>query len=381
MTRVLSIVLFLVAATAAAQDVLLQQLASGLTQPVALTHAGDTRLFITQQIGTIVIYDGTAARATPFLDIRSLVLDSGERGLLSVAFHPHYSQNGFFFVYYTNRDGDNSIARYKVSAADPNIADATSGTILLTIPHPNFANHNGGQLQFGPDGYLYIGTGDGGFAGDPNNNAQNIDQLLGKILRIDVDHGSPYGVPASNPFFLRPGPRGEIWAYGLRNPWRFSFDRETGDLWIGDVGQDNYEEVDFQPATSIGGENYGWRKMEGFHCYNPSSNCVDPSFTMPVIEYSHALGACSISGGYRYRGTQIPAMRGAYLYGDYCTGTIWSATQTGAVWTPKTLFTTSISISSFGEDVAGELYVLDVAKGVVYKIVPRNQPRRRAARS
>jgi glucose/arabinose dehydrogenase len=207
MTRVLSIVLFLVAATAAAQDVLLQQLASGLTQPVALTHAGDTRLFITQQIGTIVIYDGTAARATPFLDIRSLVLDSGERGLLSVAFHPHYSQNGFFFVYYTNRDGDNSIARYKVSAADPNIADATSGTILLTIPHPNFANHNGGQLQFGPDGYLYIGTGDGGFAGDPNNNAQNIDQLLGKILRIDVDHGSPYGVPASNPFFLRPGPR------------------------------------------------------------------------------------------------------------------------------------------------------------------------------
>ncbi len=381
MSRILSILLFLVATTASAQDVLLQQVASGLTQPVALTHAGDTRLFITQQVGTIVIYDGTAVRATPFLDIRSLVLDSGERGLLSVAFHPHYSENGLFFVYYTNKSGDNSIARYKVSASDPNLAEVSSGTILLTIPHPNFANHNGGQLQFGPDGFLYIGTGDGGSGGDPNNNAQNIDQLLGKILRIDVDHGSPYSVPASNPFFLRPGPRGEIWAYGLRNPWRFSFDRETGDLWIGDVGQDNYEEVDFQPATSIGGENYGWRRMEGFHCYNPSSSCSDPSFTMPVIEYSHASGACSISGGYRYRGTQIPAMRGAYLYGDYCSGTISIATQSGATWTPKTLFTTSISISSFGEDVAGELYVLDVAKGIVYKIVSHSQPRRRAARS
>ncbi len=380
MTRILPILLLLLAATVAAQDVVLQQLASGLTQPVALTHAGDTRLFITQQIGTIVIFDGTAVRATPFLDIRSLVLSGGERGLLSVAFDPHYSQNGFFFVYYTNKNGDNSIARYKVSAGDPNLADVSSGSILLTIPHPTFANHNGGQLQFGPDGYLYIGTGDGGSAGDPGNNAQNIDQLLGKILRIDVDHGSPYSVPASNPFFLRPGPRGEIWAYGLRNPWRFSFDRETGDLWIGDVGQDNYEEVDLQLATSIGGENYGWRKMEGFHCYNPATNCIDPSFTMPVIEYSHTLGACSISGGYRYRGTQIPALRGAYLYGDYCNGTISSATQTGAVWTPKTLFTTSISISSFGEDVAGELYVLDVAKGIVYKIVPRNGPRRRAVR-
>jgi glucose/arabinose dehydrogenase len=380
MTRILSILLLFVAATAAAQDVLLQQIASGLSQPVALTHAGDTRLFITQQVGTIVIYDGSAIRATPFLDIRSLVLSGGERGLLSVAFHPHYSQNGFFFVYYTNKNGDNSIARYKVSASDPNLADTASGTILLTISHPNFANHNGGQMQFGPDGYLYIGTGDGGSGGDPNNHAQDLMQLLGKLLRIDVDHGLPYVIPPSNPFFAMSVARNEIWAYGLRNPWRFSFDRETGDLWIGDVGQDKYEEVDLQPATSIGGENYGWRKMEGFHCFNPATNCVDPSFTMPVIEYPHDSGACSISGGYRYRGTQIPAMRGAYLYGDYCTGTISSATQTGAIWTPKTLFTTSIMISSFGEDVAGELYVLDVAKGNVYKIVPRNQPRRRAVK-
>ncbi len=380
MTRLLSILLLLLGSTASAQDVLLQQLASGLSQPVALTHAGDTRLFITQQIGTVVIYDGTRVRATPFLDIRSLVLSGGERGLLSVAFDPHYSQNGFFFVYYTNKNGDNSIARFKLSAADPNLADVSSGTVLLTIPHPNFANHNGGQLQFGPDGYLYIGTGDGGSGGDPSNHAQDLTQLLGKILRIDVDHGLPYTIPASNPFFGLNFVRNEIWAYGLRNPWSFSFDRETGGLWIGDVGQDKYEEVDLQPATSIGGENYGWRKMEGFHCFNPSTNCFDPSFTMPVIEYPHTLGACSITGGYRYRGTQIPALRGSYLYGDYCTGTISSATQTGSVWTPKTLLTSSISISSFGEDVAGELYVLDVAKGIVYKIVPRNGPRRRAVR-
>jgi glucose/arabinose dehydrogenase len=376
-SRILPLLLLLVTATAAAQDAVLQQIATGLDQPVALTHAGDTRLFITQQTGTVMIDDAFGLRT--FLDIRSLVLSGGERGLLSVAFHPRYRDNGLFFVYYTNRNGDNNLARYKVSS-DPDRADAASGTILLTIPHPNFANHNGGQLQFGPDGYLYIGTGDGGSGGDPNNHAQDLTQLLGKLLRIDVDHGTPYAIPPSNPFAQRAGARGEIWAYGLRNPWRFTFDRDTGDLWIGDVGQDSYEEVDLQPATSIGGENYGWRRMEGFHCYNPSSNCADPSFTMPVLEYPHSSGACSISGGYRYRGTQIPSLRGAYLYGDYCSGTIWSATQTGTAWTAKTLFATTIRISSFGEDVSGELYVLDVAKGVVYKIAARSGPRRRAAR-
>lgn len=377
MSRTLSLILLLLAATAPAQDVALLPIASGLSQPVALTHAGDTRLFITQQIGMIQIYDALGLRATPFLDIRSLVLSGGERGLLSVAFHPLYRDNGFFFVYYTNKNGDNSIARYKVSS-DPDRADPASGTILLTIPHPDFANHNGGQLQFGPDGYLYIGTGDGGSGGDPNNHAQDLTQLLGKLLRIDVDHGSPYAIPSSNPFFGRGNARNEIWAYGLRNPWRFSFDRSTGDLWIGDVGQNTYEEVDLQPATSIGGENYGWRKMEGFHCYNPTTNCTDPSFTMPIIEYSHAQGACSITGGYRYRGTQIPSLKGAYLYGDYCTGTIWTATQTNGVWVSKTLFTTTISISSFGEDVSGELYVMDVAKGIVYKFISRGVTRRRA---
>jgi glucose/arabinose dehydrogenase len=380
MSRILPLLFLLLAACAEAQDVLLQQMVGGLNQPVALTHAGDNRLFITQQIGTVVIYDAAGLRATPFLDLRSIVLSGGERGLLSVAFHPHYSENGFLFVYYTNKNGDNSIARYKVSSTDPNRADPASGTILLTIPHPSFANHNGGQLQFGPDGYLYIGTGDGGSGGDPSNHGQDLTQLLGKILRIDVDHGLPYTLPTSNPFHAFNSARNEIWAYGLRNPWRFSFDRETGDLWIGDVGQNAYEEVDFQPATSIGGENYGWRRMEGFHCFNPSSNCTDPTFTMPVLEYSHAGGACSISGGYRYRGTQIPALRGAYLYGDYCTGDIWRAVPSGATWTSTRLFATTISISAFGEDSNGELYVLDVAGGIVYRIVPKNAPRRRAVR-
>jgi glucose/arabinose dehydrogenase len=379
MSRILPIIL-LVAVSAAAQDVVLQPLVTGLDQPVALTHAGDARLFITQQTGTVVIDDVLGLRATPFLDIRSIVLSGGERGLLSIAFHPHYRENGLFFVYYTNKNGDIVVARYKVSAADPDLADAASGTILLTIPHPNFANHNGGQLQFGPDGFLYIGTGDGGSGGDPNNHGQDLTQLLGKILRIDVDHGSLYALPASNPFFALNSKRNEIWAYGLRNPWRFSFDRENGDLWIGDVGQDAYEEVDLQPASSIGGEDYGWRRMEGLHCFNPQTNCADPSFTMPVIEYPHSQGACSIAGGYRYRGAQIPTLRGTYIYGDYCTGSIWSAVPNGAIWISTRLFTTTIRISSFGEDMSGELYVLDVVKGMVYKIASRSTTRRRAVR-
>jgi glucose/arabinose dehydrogenase len=380
MSRTIPLILLLLVTTASAQDVALLPIATGLNQPVALTHAGDTRLFITEQVGTIRIYDALGLRTTPFLDIRPIVLANGERGLLSVAFHPHYRDNGLFFVYYTNRNGDNSIARYKVSSTDPDRADTTSATILLTIPHPDFANHNGGQLQFGPDGFLYIGTGDGGSGGDPNNHAQDLSQLLGKLLRIDVDHGSPYAIPPSNPFVNRVGARGEIWAYGLRNPWRYTFDRATGDMWIGDVGQNVWEEVDIQPATSIGGENYGWRKMEGFHCFNPTTNCTDPSFTMPILEYSHTAGACSITGGYRYRGTQVPALNGAYLYGDYCTGTIWTATQSNGNWFPKTLFQTTINISSFGEDIAGELYVLDVARGTIYKMISKGITRHRAVK-
>jgi glucose/arabinose dehydrogenase len=368
----------LVSAPLVAQNLHLIPIATGLDQPVALTQAGDPRLFITLQRGQIVIFDGTRVLPAPFLDIRSLVACCNERGLLSVAFHPHYATNGFFYVDYTRAsDGDVVIARYRVSS-DPNRADPASATILLTIDHSEFANHNGGQLQFGPDGYLYVGVGDGGAGGDPHNHAQDLSQLLGKILRLDVDAPAPY-VPPSNPFVGRAGARGEVWAYGLRNPWRFSFDRETGDLFIADVGQDIWEEVDFQPRTSIGGENYGWRRMEGAHCYNPATNCVDPSFVMPILEYSHNDGSCSITGGYRYRGTvRMPSMRGAYFYGDYCTGRISIATQSGSAWTTRPLLATTMNISSFGEDINGELYVLDL-RGGVYALTEKTPGRHRAA--
>jgi glucose/sorbosone dehydrogenase len=364
-------------------QLVLRQVVSGLDRPVGLVEPGDSRLFIVQQAGRIVIYDGVRVLATPFLDISSLITPGisgeSERGLLGLAFHPHYAENGLFFVYYTASNGDITLARYHVDNANRDRADASSGTIVLTISHSQFPNHNGGQLQFGPDGYLYLGPGDGGSGGDPFNHAQDRSQLLGKLLRIDVDT-LPYRIPPSNPFVNTPGARGEIWAFGLRNPWRFTFDRITHDLWIADVGQDLYEEVDFQPATSIGGENYGWRRMEGFHCFNPPTNCQDPSFTMPILEYSHDAGDCSIIGGYRYRGARYPRMSGIYFYGDYCTGTIWGATQqSDGTWSSQKLLSSRLKISSFGEDMNGELYVIDL-NGVVYQVTDSLpiQPRRRA---
>ncbi len=349
----------------------LELVATGLNRPVAITHAGDGsgRLFLTLQAGQILIYDGTQVLSTPFLDISALVSCCGERGLLSVAFHPDYEHNGFFYVNYTNTLGDTVIARYTVSA-DPNVADPNSALILLTIAQP-FANHNGGQLQFGPDGYLYIGMGDGGSGGDPQNNAQNPGVLLGKLLRIDVDHGTPYSIPPDNPFVDNPEVRDEIWALGLRNPWRFSFDRLTGDLFIGDVGQNDWEEVDFQPANSAGGENYGWRLMEGNHCFNPPVNCNNGSLILPILEYSHSLG-CSITGGYRYRGTRNPQFYGTYFYGDYCAGRIWGATgDENGQWTTTELLDTDFSISTFGEDEAGEIYLAHLAtnNGAIYRLV------------
>jgi glucose/arabinose dehydrogenase len=357
----------------AAPQIDLRPVASGLVNPVAITHASDGsgRLFITLQAGKIVIFKGTQILPTPFLDISSLVSSGGERGLLSVAFHPDYGNNGFFFVDYTNTDGNIVIARYRVSS-DPNVADPTSAEILLTILHPTFANHNGGQLQFGPDdGYLYIGVGDGGSGGDPSNHGQSLDTFLGKILRIDINSGSPYAIPPTNPF--PGGAVPEIWAYGLRNPWRFSFDRSTHDLFIGDVGQDSFEEVDFQPAGSPGGQNYGWNIMEGDHCFNPPSNCDSTGLTLPIVEYEHGPNdsiGCSISGGYRYRGTQNPDLTGIYFYGDFCSGRIWGASeQAGGGWTTAELLDTSLSISTFGEDEAGEIYVADYSQGAIYRIV------------
>ena len=338
-----------------------EPVAAGLRLPLGVAHAGDGsgRLFIVEQAGRILIHDGGQVLPTPFLDVSALVSCCGEQGLLGLAFHPDYATNGLLYVDYTNTAGNTVIARYRVSG-DSNRADPMSAQILLTVPQP-FANHNGGQLAFGPDGFLYIGMGDGGSGGDPGNRAQNLGELLGKMLRIDVDGASPYAIPATNPFRNTPGARPEIWAYGLRNPWRFSFDRQTGDLFIADVGQGAREEVNLQPAASAGGENYGWRRMEGTSCFNPPSGCNDGTLTLPVLEYEHtdpSRANCSITGGYRYRGARFPQLVGRYFYGDYCSGRIWNGIQSGQTWSGSELVVTGLSITSFGEDEAGELYVV-----------------------
>jgi len=361
-----------------AQQLAISRLAGGLSNTTSIASAHDSRLYLTQQHGQIVIWDGTRILPAPFLDVSSKVSCCGERGLLSVAFHPRYRENGYFFVDYTDTNGTTTIARYSVSA-DRNVADPNSGTILLTIAQP-FDNHNGGELQFGPDGYLYIGMGDGGSAGDPQNNGQNLNSLLGKMLRIDVDGAPPYAIPPSNPFAASTNARHEIWAYGVRNPWRFSFDRENGDLWIADVGQNAWEEVDLQRSTSIGGENYGWRKMEAAHCFNPPSNCRDSTMTLPIVEYFHSQNRCSITGGYRYRGARYPAMRGKYFFADYCTGEIWATTEgASGNWTATVLLDTPLQPTTFGEDENGELYIAD--GGTLYALVDQTpRPvRRRAA--
>ncbi|MDR4507535.1 MAG: PQQ-dependent sugar dehydrogenase [Candidatus Brocadiaceae bacterium] len=351
----------------------IEPVATNLALPVSITHAGDGsgRLFISLQNGTVVIFDGDQVLTVPFLDIRQRVSCCGEQGLLSVAFHPNYITNGYFFVNYTNKEGDTVIERYRVSD-NPNSADQDSAELILTIPQP-FSNHNGGQLKFGPDGYLYIGMGDGGSGGDPENNAQNLGTLLGKMLRIDVDNAAPFAIPPNNPFVNNPKARDEIWAFGLRNPWRFSFDRITGDLFISDVGQNRWEEANFQMANSSGGENYGWRLMEGNHCFNPQTDCNnDGSLVIPIVEYDHSLG-CSITGGYRYRGKKIQKLDGIYVYGDFCSGRIWGAKEDGnKKWKTSELLDTDFSISTFGEDEEGELYFAHYSKanGTIYRICP-----------
>jgi hypothetical protein len=381
--RLLPILLILLASTVFAADdprIELRPIATGLDLPVAITHAGDARLFVTLQRGRVLIVDSAGTRE--FLNLTSIVRCCGERGLLSVAFHPRYAENGFFYVYYNDAEGDVVIARYRRSA-DPDRADPASRTLILEIQHRDFGNHNGGQLQFGPDGYLYAGTGDGGGGGDPLGNGQNLGTLLGKMLRIDVDGAAPYTVPSSNPFSGQAGVRPEIWAYGLRNPWRFSFDRVTGDLWIADVGQGSFEEVNLQPATSRGGENYGWNRMEGAHCFRPAIGCNDGSLTLPVLEYGRANNACSVTGGYLYRGNTNIRLRGTYIFGDYCNGVISGATlQTDGAWIGRPLFDAPFFISAFGEDSNGEIYVADHLGGAIHQIVDTAPllPRRRAVR-
>ncbi len=340
---------------------------SGLDRPTHITHAGDSsgRLFVTEQKGRILIVSRNTLLKKPFLDIRSRVGCCGERGLLSVAFPPGYEKKKYFYVNYTNRSGDTVVARYRV-AAKQDSADPASEEILLTIDQP-YSNHNGGQLAFGPDGYLYIGMGDGGSGGDPRKNGQKTSTLLGKLLRIDVESGGrQYAIPKDNPFARKKGYRPEIWALGLRNPWRFSFDRRTGDLYIADVGQNEYEEIHFQPASSNGGENYGWNIMEGGHCYR-ARTCSTDGLVLPIAEYDHSEG-CSITGGMVYRGRAYPSLRGMYLYGDYCSGRIWGLRRSGAAWEKALLIDTSIDISTFGEDEAGNVYVADHGEGRVYSI-------------
>ena len=356
----------------ALDELALEVVATGLGSVTAITHAGDDRLFVTIRDGRIVIVEGGQVRAQPFLDIRGQVALQGEQGLLSTAFHPRYGENGFFFVNYTRSgDGATVIARYRVSG-DPDRADPASARTLLVIAQP-FSNHNGGQLQFGPDGFLYIGMGDGGSANDPQCLAQRDTTLLGKMLRIDVDQNvqtAPFhGIPVSNPFRGPGGPPDEVWAEGLRNPWRFSFDRATGELYIADVGQNAREEVSLQPAGSRGGENYGWKVMEGTACFSTSQcpagtpPCNSPALTLPIIEYDHAAG-CSISGGYVYRGSRIPALQGFYLFGDFCAGFVRAARREGGRFAVRELPLRVERLVTFGEDVAGEIYVGNLDGGL-----------------
>ena len=346
--------------------------ADGFDSPIGLVSANDGsgHVFAWEQSGKIwSIKDGEVG-LDPFLDIGTLlppsILQGGytEQGLLGLAFDPQYKDNGVFFIHYSDVRGNTTIARYKVSS-DPEKADPASARIILSVNQP-FPDHNGGQIAFGPDGYLYIGLGDGGNPDDPLRNGQNMDTLLGKILRIDIN-GTPYKVPEDNPFVNQSGAKPEIWATGLRNPWRFSFDKQTGDLYIGDVGQWAYEEVDFQPAGQ-GGQNYGWSAWQGMHPHIKQTIPVDEStLTLPILEYPHTEG-CSVTGGYVYRGTALPAMNGIYLYGDYCNGRVWAAAHNAdGTWQSYLWMQTPHVITSFGQDDSGELYLIDY-KGGIYKL-------------
>lgn len=379
----------------------LVQVASGLTRPLAITHAGDGsgRIFVVEQPGRVMALD-KEQNVSVFLDLQARVLSpasggGNEQGLLGLAFPPGYAEEEHLYVYYTMRNGDNVVSRFSLTP-DPDLADPDSEEQMLVLPHPGYTNHNGGQLAFGPDGYLYIGTGDGGGGGDPLGNAQNPLSLNGKLLRIDVEGLSvsamtfpkagyrqycsvyaetydedkqSYLIPQDNPFVDDSRIRPEIWALGLRNPWRFSFDCETGDLFIADVGQNRWEEINLQFADSPGGENYGWNVMEGEECFQ-AGDCVKDEMTLPVLTYPiFSSSDCSITGGYVCRGETIPELDGVYIYGDFCSGTLWGLQKNGADWQNNVLLSTSLMISSFGEDEGGEIYVADISGGGIYRIV------------
>jgi glucose/arabinose dehydrogenase len=356
--------------------------ASGLSQPLSIAHAGDARLFVVEKAGRIRIVrpDGTVD-PTPYLDITDRVDDSGgEMGLLGLAFHPNYAGNGYLYVNYTTTaDGPRRtrISRFTVDADDSDVADPTSETTLLTVDQPA-TNHNAGDIRFGPDGFLYVPLGDGG----DSSTAQDMGTVLGKILRFDVDMGpggaadcygngsGDYTVPIGNPFIDGAGNDcDETWAAGLRNPWRSSFDRDTGDLYLGDVGQNEWEEIDRQPAGSGGGQNYGWPCYEGNHGYSPTGCGPMSSYTFPIFEYSHGAGHCSVTGGYVYRGSAYPPLVGRYLLADYCSGYMWDLAPTGSGWqATRHTGEASSGLVAFGEDVNGELYVANINQGVIYRL-------------
>ncbi|MEE9167872.1 MAG: PQQ-dependent sugar dehydrogenase [Candidatus Neomarinimicrobiota bacterium] len=378
-------------------DISSRLVADGFVKPIYVTsHPQDAgQLFVLEQKGIIKIVQDGEVVSKPFLNITDRVHNpitpGDERGLLGLAFHGDYERNGYLYVNYVNKKGESIISRFETSRRSREV-DPTSESVLIRLAQP-FSNHNGGHLAFGPkDGYLYIALGDGGKLGDPFNHAQSLDNLFGKILRIDVDGSGPYGIPPDNPFANNPEVREEIWVYGLRNPWRFSFDRATGDMYIGDVGQDTWEEIDFQSSKSPGAENYGWRIMEGNHCYDPPAGCGQAGLIKPIWEYSNdadymrtltgmsqpEVNGCSVTGGYVYRGKRLHDLQGTYFFADYCSGNIWSFQLNDNRVTNFRDRTREINlgggeyttyVSSFGEDALGELYVVDY-NGGVYKIVP-----------
>ncbi|WP_396184551.1 PQQ-dependent sugar dehydrogenase, partial [Flavobacterium sp.] len=368
MKKLLQFCVLLFTMSSFSQTIGLQTFATGFSSPVAIVNAGDSRLFVVQRGGLIrVLNPNGTINTTPFLSLSSIITAGGERGLLGLAFHPDYATNGRFYVNYTRSgDGATVIAKYTVSTTDSNVANPASAEILLTIAQP-FSNHNGGSLNFGPDGYLYIGMGDGGSGGDPNNYGQNLNSLLGKMLRIDVGGETGYAIPSDNPYVGITG-EDEIWAVGVRNPWKFSFDRITGDLWIADVGQNAIEEIN-KAASTEAGLNYGWRCYEGNAVYNNTGCGSSSNYTFPVAQYTHAAtGGCSLTGGYVYTGTTFPNLQNKYLFSDYCNNRIgYIASNGGTItWTPNSF---SGNIVSFGEDVNGELYVAGISNGIISKVI------------
>ncbi len=349
------------------------QVGSGFDQPLFVTYApGANDLYVVEKSGKVEILEGSGPRSTAFLNVSSKLSTSGEQGLLSIAFHPNYASNSYVYAFYSRSDGDSVIARFTANRTAKTVDVGTEKVLLVIDRIQSRDNHNGGQLQFGPDGYLYISVGDGGSQGDPDRNGQNRDVLNAKILRIDINSSDPYAIPDSNPYKLSGG-KPEIWAYGFRNPWRFSFDKSTGDLWIGDVGGSDAEEANYQArnATDAAGRNYGWYILEGNNCVYPTTGCDKSGKTFPIFTYDHSNGNCSITGGYVYRGTQYPAMQGRYFMGDFCSGNIWSVVPNGSSgWTTKIELSNAVSnLSGFGEGPDGSLYATDLSGGKVYKLI------------